>query len=100
MALDASLELKLDQKGALKYFRQNKDKLLNKMKIAYDQTKVNLPVSVVRIRPDDVAKALKLQLEVDRDLQNFLVRNGMRGDVWITRFSYLVIDRFWDEVNQ
>lgn len=97
VALDASLELKLDQKGAITYFERNKNTFLNKMRIAYNQTQDNLPESVP-IRPGDVAKALKLQLEVDRDLQNFLIKNGMRGDVWVTRFSYLVIDRFWDQI--
>ena len=98
MALTRKVELILEQKRAVEYFNQHRARFMSCAERAYNQTKENLPATVP-IRQDDVANALKLQLEVDEALREFQIENGMRAERYVFDFSHLVIDRCWSELD-
>ena len=98
MALTLEIELRLERAGLIAFFAANQAAWQAAAQDAYDYTKKQFDGAPVR--QDDIAKALRLVVEVDGALRNALDQKKLSQKYWIDFFTSLVIDRSWDGLQK
>jgi hypothetical protein len=100
MALNLFKEVRLRDAGLTELFESELELWRAMARQAYSYVSSYIEASGARIRPDDVVPALQPVLEVTPELRQFLDREKLRQQYWYEWFAELVIDRFWDELEQ
>ena len=98
MALTREMEQRLERGGLVAHYEKNAKIWLANAQDAYDYTRKAFAGQ--RVRPDDVAKALRAAVENDPPLQAVLDENKLSQKYWIDYFTALVIDRTWDRLRK
>jgi len=100
MALNLFKEVRLRDAGLTELFESELELWRVLARQAYSYVSSYIEASGAQIRPDDVVPALQPVLEVTPELRQFLDRAKLRQQYWYEWFGELVIDRFWDELEQ
>ena len=98
MALTLEVELRLERAGLIAFFVANQAAWQAVAQDAYDYTKKQFDGATVR--QDDIAKALRLVVEVHSGLRNVLDQKKLSQKYWIDFFTSLIIDRSWDGLQK
>jgi hypothetical protein len=67
---------------------------------AYAYTKSILKASGESVRQDDVALHLQAQIELDEALKAHLDKKKKAQQYWPKRFTFLILDRLWEELDK
>lgn len=97
MSLTLEAEQRLESGGLVKLFEADKSVWTKLAKQTYDFLKSSFPAHS-RIRPDDVHKALRPLLEVNKKLVDYLSGAKLKQKYWVDDFADLIIDRTWNEI--
>lgn len=99
MALTLDTEQKLESAGLVGFFESDQKMWIELVKKSFEYVTGNFPLDS-RVRPDDVAKALKPMVEVHETLRDYLSANKLTQKYWISHFTDLIIDRTWEEIGK
>lgn len=99
MGLTAAVELSLGDAGLIDFYDTNapafKDLAVRAYSFAYD----NVHATGLPLRRDDVSVSLVTALEINEDLRVYLAGKKLRQKHWYARFSDLILDRLWKDLE-
>jgi hypothetical protein len=98
MGLTREMELRLERANLVDYFVANQAAWQAVSQDAYDYTRKQFGDAPVR--QDDLAKPLRLVVEIHKGLRDTLDRKKLSQKYWIDFFTSLVIDRTWEALNK
>jgi hypothetical protein len=98
MAMTRERELRLERANLVVYFTANQAAWQAVAQDAYEYTKKQFGDAPVR--QDDLAKPLRLVVEIHKGLRDTLDQKRLSQNYWIDFFASLVIDRTWDALNK
>lgn len=93
MALTLEIEQRLERAGLVAHFVAQRAAWQTAAQLAYDYTKKQFADAAVR--QDDIAKALRPVVEVNKALRAVLDAKKLNQKYWIDYFTSLIIDRTW-----
>jgi hypothetical protein len=98
MALTLVSEQRLKRVNLIDFYNKSHKKWEQLARRSYRFIAVNFPDGAA-IHPDDVAKALRLLLEVNEDLIKQLNSKKLKQKYYISDFGDLILDRTWDVIT-
>lgn len=98
MALTLEIDQRLERAGLVAYFTAHQAAWQTVAQDAFDYTKKQFAGAVVR--QDDIAKALRPVVEIDKRLRAELDKKRLSQKYWIDFFTSLVIDRTWNTLKK
>lgn len=99
MALSALWDQQMKAIELDKLFENHRDYYKAMAFDAFNYTKTILEGSGEPVRQDDVAPHLQAQIELDPTLKVHLQRKRKAQQYWPKRFTFLVVDRLWEEMT-
>jgi hypothetical protein len=98
MALTLDIAQRLTRAGLIAHFEANRAAWQDNAQDAYDYTKKGFDGE--QVRPDDVAKALRPVVEIDKGLRIALDKRKLSQKYWIDFYTSLVIDSSWPALKK
>ena len=99
MALNALQEQRMKSIGMIDFFEKNRKTYKEKAVEAYAFTATTLAPTNQVVRQDDVSGHLEAAIELDEALKVFLAEKRKGQQYWTKYFTYLILDRLWEELK-
>jgi hypothetical protein len=98
MGLTLEIDQRLQRAGLVAYFNAHQEEWKAAAQDAYDYAKKQF--SGEAVRQDDIAKPLRMFVEIHKGLRDYLDGHKLSQKYWIDFFNALVIDRTWNGLTK
>jgi hypothetical protein len=99
MSLTAEHFQRLQRVKLDEFFQKNKPVYQDLAKMAYDFAVKLVKPAAQKVRIDDVAAPLQLELSLNKQLTDYLASKRLTQKYWVSWFGDYVLDQLWKELS-